>query len=113
MPALADLSLGAGDPPAVVVDVEVVPGEALVLAVLTGGVAPQRPGDGDLVFTGGLVQVGQGGVAGIDQVLCGRQSATRQACVDAGQDLTVVGGGRGGRRAVITLGPSGPQVSVR
>ncbi|GGQ36720.1 hypothetical protein GCM10010266_70130 [Streptomyces griseomycini] len=46
--------------------------------------------------TGGLFQVGQGGGAGIDQVLGGQQSAMRQACVDAGQNPTVVGGGRGG-----------------
>ncbi|MEU2874691.1 hypothetical protein ABZ769_36860 [Streptomyces olivoreticuli] len=57
MPALADLALGAGDLPTVVVDVEVVPGEALVPAVLPGGVAPEWSGDGDLVFTGGLFQV--------------------------------------------------------
>lgn len=96
MPALADLPLGAGDLLAVVVDVEVVPGEGLVLTVLTGGVAPQRPGDGGLVCTGGLFQVGQGGVAGVDRVFGGQQSATRQACMDAGQDLAYVGGGRGG-----------------
>lgn len=72
MPARADLSLAAGDLLLVVVDVDVVPCEALVLAVLAGGVALQRPGDGDLVFTGGLLQVGQGGVASVDQVL-GRQ----------------------------------------
>ncbi|GAA4781702.1 hypothetical protein GCM10023220_00140 [Streptomyces ziwulingensis] len=96
MPAGAGLSLGAGDLLAVVVDVEVVPGEALVPTVLAGGVAVQRPGDGDLVVTGGLFQVAQGGVASVDQVLGGQQSATGQAGVDAGQDLAVVGGGRGG-----------------
>lgn len=80
----------------VVVDAEVVPGEALISAVLAGGVALQRPGDGDLVFAGGLFQVGQGGVAGVDQVLGGQQSAAGEAGVDAGQDLAVVGGGRGG-----------------
>lgn len=93
MPALADLALGAGDLLAVVVDVEVVPGEALTSAVLAGGVDPERPGDGDLVFTCGLCQVGQGGVAGVDQVVSGQQAATPQAGVDAGQDLAVVGGG--------------------
>jgi hypothetical protein len=76
VPARADLALGAGDLLAVVVDVEVVPGEALVPPVLTGGVAPEGPGDGDLVFTCGLFQVGQGGVAGVDQVLGGQQPAT-------------------------------------
>lgn len=72
MPALVDLALWAGDLLAVVVDVDVVPGEALASAVLAGGVAAEWPGDGDLVFT------------------------TPQAGVDAGQDLAVVGGGRGG-----------------
>jgi hypothetical protein len=56
--------------------VEVVPGEALVLALLAGGVASEWPGDGDLVLTCGLFQVGQGGVAGVDQVLGGQQPAT-------------------------------------
>ncbi|MFD8810694.1 hypothetical protein ACFV23_04165 [Streptomyces sp. NPDC059627] len=96
VPARADLALGTGDLLFVVVDVEVVPGEALVLAVLAGGVALQGSGDGDLVFTGGLFQVGQGGVAGVDQVLGGQQPAAGEAGVDAGQDLAVVGGGRGG-----------------
>lgn len=91
--ARADLSLGAGDLLLVVVDVEVVPGQALVAAVLAGGVALQRTGDGDLVFTGSVFQVGQRGVAGVAQVLGGQQAATRQAGVDAGQDLAVVGGG--------------------
>ncbi|MDQ1035355.1 hypothetical protein QFZ75_001771 [Streptomyces sp. V3I8] len=72
MPALADLALGAGDLLAVVVDVEVVPGETLTLAVLTGGIGRQWSGDGDLVFTCGLFQLRQAGVAGVDQVL-GRQ----------------------------------------
>lgn len=94
MPAGADLALGTGDLPTVVVDVEVVPGEALVLAVLAGGVALQRPGDGDRVFTGGLLQAGQGGVAGVDQVLGGQQPATCETGMNAGQDLTVVRGGR-------------------
>ncbi|WP_229918150.1 hypothetical protein, partial [Streptomyces canarius] len=75
---------------------EVVPGEALASAVLAGGVALQRTADGDLVFTGGLFQVGQRGVASIDQVLGGQQAAPGEAGVDAGQDLAVVGGGRGG-----------------
>jgi len=69
VPALADLASGAGDLPAVEVDAEVVPVEALVPAVLTGGVARQRPGDGDPVFAFGPVQVDQGGVAAVDQVL--------------------------------------------
>jgi hypothetical protein len=50
MPALADLSLGAGDLLAIEVDVEVVSVEAFVAAVLAGGVAWQWSGDGDLVF---------------------------------------------------------------
>lgn len=84
MPARAVLALGAGDLLLVVVDVEVVPGEALVPSVLAGGVALQRPADGDLVFTGGLFQVGQGGAVGIEQVPDGRHSATRQSGMDAG-----------------------------
>jgi len=51
---LADLSLGAGDLLAIEVDVEVVSVEAFVAAVLAGGVARQRSGDGDLMFSGGL-----------------------------------------------------------
>ncbi|MGW4735405.1 hypothetical protein ACWEQC_40735 [Streptomyces shenzhenensis] len=96
MPALADLALRAGDLPAVEVDVEVVPVEAFVLAVLAGGVARQWAADGDLVFAGGSFQVDQRGVAAVDQVLGGQQSATRQPGVDAGQGLAVVRGGRGG-----------------
>lgn len=96
VPALADLALGTGDLPTVVVDLEVVPGAALVAAVPAGRMAAEWPGDGDLVFAGGLFQVGQGGVAGVDQVLGGQQLAWGHAGVDAGQDLSVVGGGRGG-----------------
>jgi hypothetical protein len=44
-------TLGASDLLAVVVDVEVVPGEAFASAVLPGGIAPERPGNGDLVIT--------------------------------------------------------------
>ncbi|CAM3710830.1 hypothetical protein [Nocardiopsis rhodophaea] len=69
MPALADLASGAGDLPAVEVDVEVVPVEAFVPAVLAGGVARQWPADGDLVFALGAFQVDQRGVAAVDQVL--------------------------------------------
>ncbi|MEU8834419.1 hypothetical protein OHB49_11715 [Streptomyces sp. NBC_01717] len=58
MPARADLGLGAGDLSAVVVDVEVVPAEAFILAVLAGGVARQRSGDGDPMLSGGLVRGG-------------------------------------------------------
>ncbi|GGX36337.1 hypothetical protein GCM10010341_67280 [Streptomyces noursei] len=96
MPALADLTQGAGDLLSLVVDVEVVAGEAFTPAVLPGGVGLERPGDGDLVIACGLRKVGQGGVAGVDQVLGAQQAATVQASVDAGQDLAVVGSGRGG-----------------
>jgi hypothetical protein len=75
VPACADVALRAGDLPAVKVDVEVVPGEALAPAVLTDGVALERPGDGDLVLTAGLFQVRQRGIAGVDQVLGGQQAA--------------------------------------
>ncbi|MCX5400718.1 hypothetical protein [Streptomyces sp. NBC_00102] len=50
MPARADLTLGADDLLPVEVDVEVVPVEAFILAVLAGWVARQCPGDSDLVF---------------------------------------------------------------
>ncbi|MFF2820449.1 hypothetical protein ACFVT9_33595 [Kitasatospora cineracea] len=96
MPALTDLASRAGDLLAVEVDAEVVPVEALVLAVLAGGVARQRPADGDLVFAGGSFEVDEEGVAAVDQVLVGQQSAACQVGVDAGQGLGVVGGGRGG-----------------
>jgi hypothetical protein len=44
MPPLADLALGTGDFPAVVLDAEVVAGVALLDAVLAGAVAGQWPG---------------------------------------------------------------------
>jgi hypothetical protein len=96
VPALADLALGAGDLSAVEVDMEVVPVEAFVPAVLAGGVAPKWPVDGDLVFASGSFQVDQRGVAAVDQVLGRQQPATRQTVVDTGQGLAVVRGGRGG-----------------
>ncbi|MER6573687.1 hypothetical protein ABT288_48025 [Streptomyces sp. NPDC001093] len=76
MPAGADLTLGAGDLPAVEVDVEIVAVEAVVLAVLAGGIARQWAVEGDLVFALGSFQVDQGGVAAVDQVL-GRQQPRR------------------------------------
>jgi hypothetical protein len=96
VPALAHLAPETGDLPAVEVDVEVVPVEAFVPAILAGGVAWQRPADGDLVLALGSFQVDQGGVSAVDQVLGGQQPATGQAGVNAGQGLAVVGGGRGG-----------------
>ncbi|MFF1417722.1 hypothetical protein [Streptomyces sp. NPDC058280] len=96
MPAPTDLALAAGHLPAVEVDVEVVPAEALASAVLAGGIARQRSGDGDPVFAGGLFQKDQGGVAAVDQVLGGQQAAAPQPGMNAGQDLAVVRGGRGG-----------------
>lgn len=96
VPARADLPPRAGDLLTVVSDVEVIPGKALTSAVLAGGVARQWSGDGDLVFAGDLFQVGQRGVAAVDEVLDGQQAATGQARVDAGQDLAVMCGGRGG-----------------
>jgi hypothetical protein len=72
VPALAELALGAGDLPAVEVDVEVVPAETFILAVLAGGVAWQHAADGDLVFACGSLQVDQGGAAAVDQVLAGQ-----------------------------------------
>jgi hypothetical protein len=61
MPAPADLPLGAGDLLAIEVDVEVVAVEALVAAMLLGRIAWQRSGNGDLVFSGSVFQVDQGG----------------------------------------------------
>ncbi|MEU3049913.1 hypothetical protein ABZ705_25955 [Streptomyces sp. NPDC006984] len=74
MPSRAGLALRAGDLLAVEVDMEVVAAEAVVLAVLAGGVDRQRPGDRDLVLAGRLFQMDQGGVAAVDQVL-GRVAA--------------------------------------
>jgi hypothetical protein len=54
VPSLADLALRAGDLLAVVVDAEVIAGVALLGAVLAGGVAGQRPGEGDLVLAADL-----------------------------------------------------------
>ncbi|MGW3174484.1 hypothetical protein [Streptomyces sp. NPDC001153] len=96
MPAGADLTLGAGDLPAVEVDVEIVAVEAVVLAVLAGGIARQWAVEGDLLFALGSFQVDQGGVAAVDQVLGRQQPPARQAGVDTGQGLAVVRGGRGG-----------------
>src|SRR5262249_13078862 len=97
VPPLADLALGAGDFPAVVVDAEVVAGVALLDAVLAGAVAGQRPGEGDPVLAPGLLHVHKGGVAAVHQVLVGEQAPTLQPGVDPGQGLSVVaGGGHGG-----------------
>ena len=87
VPALADLALRAGDFLAVVVDAEVVAGVALLVAVLAGGVAGQRPGEGDLVLAPGPLHVDQGGVAAVGQVLGGEQAPALQPGVDAGQGL--------------------------
>jgi hypothetical protein len=65
VPSLADLALRAGDLLAVVVDAEVIAGVALLGAVLAGGVAGQRPGEGDLVLAADLFHVNQGGVAAV------------------------------------------------
>ena len=75
---------------------EVVAAEAVVPAVLAGGVDRQWSGDRDLVFAGCLFQMDQGGVAAVDQVLGGQQPAVLEPGVDAGQSLRVVAGGVGG-----------------
>lgn len=77
MPAPADLALRAGDLPAVEVDVEVVPVEALVSAVPAGGVARQWTADGRLVFALGPLQVDRGGVAASTR--CSAGSSPRRA----------------------------------
>lgn len=96
MPAPADLPLGAGDLLAIEVDVEVVPVEPFVAAVLAGGITRQWSGDGDLVFPGGVFQVDQGGVATVNEVLGGQQATALQTGVDAGQGLRIARGGCGG-----------------
>ncbi|MER5908792.1 hypothetical protein ABT150_54110 [Streptomyces mirabilis] len=106
MPFLADRALRAGHVSAVEVG-EDVPAEALVLAVLAGGVARQRPGGRDLVIPGAPLNVDQGGVATVDQVLGGQQLAAPQPGVGAGQGLVVVGGGRSGGHIRDHVGPIG------
>ncbi|MFB9838833.1 hypothetical protein ACFFNX_42475 [Actinoallomurus acaciae] len=69
--ALKTVAHGAGDLLAVEVDAEVVAGEAIAPAVLVSGVTRQRSDDGDPVFAFGLLQVGRGGVAAVDQMLVG------------------------------------------
>jgi len=96
MPAFADLPLRASDLLAIEVNMEVVPIEALVAAVLPGGVARQRSGDGDLVFPGGVCQVDQRGVAAVDEVLGGQQATALQTGMDTRQRLRIAGRGRGG-----------------
>jgi hypothetical protein len=110
VPPLADLALRAGDFLAVVVDAEVVAGVTLLVPVLAGGVARQRPGEGDLVLAPGTLQVDQGGVAAVDEVLGGEQAPVLQPGVDAGHGCGVgAGGWHGGDvgddvRAVIGAG---------
>jgi hypothetical protein len=89
VPSLADLALRAGDFLAVVVGAEVVAGVALLVTVLAGGVAGQRPGEGDLVLAPGPLHVDQRGVAAIDQVPGGEQAPVLQPGVDAGQGQRV------------------------
>ncbi|OEJ36587.1 hypothetical protein BGK72_35960 [Streptomyces agglomeratus] len=81
--------------------------------MLTGGVAPQWSRDGDLVFSGGLFQAGQGGIAGIDQVLGGQESAGARRVWMPGRTWLSWVVAAVVATSVITLGPSGAQVSVR
>ena len=74
VPPLADLGLRAGDFLAVVAGAEVVAGVALLVAVLAGAVAGQRPDQGDPVLAPGPFHVHQGGVAAVRQVLAGEQA---------------------------------------
>jgi hypothetical protein len=112
VPSLADLALRAGYLLAVVVDAEVVAGVALLVAVLAGAVAGQRPGEGDPVLAPGPLHVDQGGVAAVRQVLAGEQAPALQPGVDPGQGLPVVAGGGMVATSVMTLGASSAQVSV-
>jgi len=98
VPPLADLALRTGDLLAVVVDAEVVAGVALLGAVLAGGVAGQRPGEGDLVLAPGSFHVDHGCVAAIGQVLGGEQVPVLQPGVDCGQSQGAGAGGRHGWR---------------
>jgi hypothetical protein len=59
MPPVADLALGAGDCPAVVVDAELVAGVALLDSVLAGAVVGQRPGEAHPVLAPGPLPVHQ------------------------------------------------------
>lgn len=105
--------LGAAHLPAVVVDVEVVAGEALVATVPANEVARQRPGDRDLVLSGRLFQVDHAGVTAADQVLGRQQASALQPGVDAGQHLSVVRGNPVVATSMMTLTPSDAQASVR
>jgi hypothetical protein len=70
--------------------------EAFVAAVLASGVARQRSGDGDLVFSDGLFQLDQRGVTTVDEMLSGQQATAFQPGVDARQRLRIAGRGRSG-----------------
>lgn len=60
-----------------------------------GGVARQWSRDGDLVFSGGLFLVGQGGVAGVDEMLGWQQAATGSSLVEVFQEPDgIVSGGK-------------------
>ena len=113
MPPRADLALRAGDFPAVVVvDAEVVAGVALLVAVLAGGVAGQRPGEGDPVLAAGPLHGDQGGVAAVGQVVAGEQApALGRAWIPARACLSSLVAGMVAT-SVMTLGPSSAQVSV-
>jgi len=94
MPSPADLPLRAGDLVAIEVAVEIIAVEALVAAML-GRVTGQRPGDGDLVFSGSVFPVDQAGVATVEEMLGGQQITALQTSVDARQGLEVARRGRG------------------
>src|SRR5215472_6961894 len=112
VPPLADLALGAGDFPAVVVGAEVVAGVALLDAVLAGAVAGQRPGEGDPVLAPGPLHVHQGGVAAVHQVLAGsRPRRSSREWIPARACLSSLAAGMVAT-SVMTLGPSSAQVSV-
>jgi hypothetical protein len=67
------------------------------VAVLAGGVAGQRPGEGDLVLAADPFHADQGGAAAAGEVIAGEQAPVLQPGVDPGQGLPVVAGrGHGG-----------------
>lgn len=57
--------------------------------MLAGGFAWRRSGDGELVFSGGLFQRDQGGIATVDEVFGRQQATTLETGVDAGQRLRI------------------------
>jgi hypothetical protein len=60
------------------------PSPEVVQAVLAGGVAGQRPGEGDLLLGAGPLDVNEGGVPAVGEVAAGIHARLFQPGVDAG-----------------------------